>query len=244
MNDDMMNNKTIRSNDPRFDRIGGDIERLSDTLQSIERNKLDKKIGLEVLIGFAENLIEHAKNLSKQPIFNRAKLTDEEYQVEFERYEIGRLTRNVSIAETIEMTPEEQAEYFEMLNIETAPLVALAAEEEALAIEAMNKAKKRVQDLINDNSCCVTFDIDADLDSIVAQVRQSECAGGEVDEAAVVEFNEIISEPLDPGSPSEEEKSKKEAELLEGLFGSFISTAGDSSKGFSMIGRSAEVDGE
>lgn len=241
---DAMNDKTTKIPDSRFDRLGGDIERLSDTLQKIEYHELDKKIGLDLLIGFAENLIEHAKALNKPPIFNRATLTDEEYNVELERYEAERLARHLPSVKATEMTPEEQAEYFEMLNIETAPLVALAAEEEALAIEAMNKAKKRVQDLVNDNSCCVTFDIDADNDSIVAQVRQSECAGGEIDEAAVVEFNEIISEPLDSGSLSAEEKSRKEAKFLEGLFNNFISTAGDSSKGFSMMGRSAEVEAE
>lgn len=244
MNDDMMNDKTIRSNDPRFDRIDGDIERLSDTLQKIERNELGKKIGLEALIGFAENLIEHAKILNKPAVFNRATLTDEEYQVEFERYERKRLIRNVASVEAIEMTQDEQAEYFEMLNIETAPLVALAAEEEQLAIEARDLAAERLRGVIEDNSCCVTFDIDADIDSIVAQVRQSECAGGEVDEAAVVEFNEIISEPLDSGSLSAEEKSKKEAELLEGLFNSFISTAGNRTEGFRVMGRSVEDKGE
>lgn len=199
MNDDMMNDKTIRSNDPRFDRIGGDIERLSDTLQRIERNELDKKIGLEVLVGFAENLIRN------------------------------------------KMTPKELNEYLAVVDEEVAQREAAEKADLALAASAAAVTNERLHSYIKDNSCCVTFDIDADNDSIVAQVRQSECAGGEVDESAVVEFNEIVSEPLDSGSLSAEEKSRKEARFLEGLFNRFVSTAGDSSKGFSMMGRSAET---
>jgi hypothetical protein len=159
----------------------------------------------------------------------------EKREAEFARRRAEKEVVSQELADKKISAGEALAKIIELSRIELSKVEAAEAAEIAVATTT------RLHNYIDDNSCCVTFDIDADLDSIVAQVRQSECSGGEIDEAAVVEFSEIISEPLDPGSLSAEEKSKKEARFLEGLFEKFISTAGNSSKGFSILGRSAKA---
>lgn len=213
-----MNNKTVRIADSRLNRLGGDIERLSDTFQRIESHDLDKKIGLDLLIGFAENLIEHAKVLNKPPMFNRAELTDDEHTTILQQYEAERLARHGDHSVAEEMTQEELAEYAIYLKQHTDMILEAESVEANHAEEAMNVTAARLQSYIDDNSCCVTFDIDSDLDSIVAAVKQSECSGGEVDPSEIEEARKIIA--ISAPIPEEGYSRQVASEYLDCLAGS------------------------
>lgn len=242
---DAMSDKTVRIPDLRLERLGGDIERLSSTLQKIETNELDKKLGLDLLIGFAETLIQHATAMNRPVIFNRTELSKEEQAAIIKQCEADGISIFLArpVVKYEEMTEEEKAIYFLRLKEEIAKdeakFKAQAEYEESVALANAERIREKIE-----NSCLITFDIDGSPESIISDCARSECAGGEVDEDAVAEFKEIVSEPLDPGELSGEERAKKEAEFLEGVIEEFANTLGDKSKGFSLLGRSSDSAGE
>jgi len=238
----MANDKSIRLPDHRLDRLGGDIERLSSTIQKIETNELDKKLGLDLLVGFAETLIQHATAMNRPAIFNRTELSKEEQATIIKQCEAEGISVLLErpVVKYEEMTGEEKALYFLQLEEEIAEdeakFKAQAEYEESVALANAERIREKIE-----NSCLITFDIDGSPESIISDCARSECAGGEIDNDAIAEFNEIVSEPLNPDQLSEEQMAKKEAEFLEGVIDEFAKTLGDKSAGFSLLGRSSDA---